>query len=365
LYSSNAESVNPLELVRRHFHCGVVELWHFDIVRMIAQRYDPTLHEMVPITAQDHGIVRFSAITKETVNCPNMREHPSFSEEIDGKVDGPALVLAMDIGRRDTWVVALRGHAKPFNTADESQLNAILPFIVKSIAGFATNEEQSSFNTQLSELLDISTFLTSSLSPAVVYTIIRDQIQKLLQSEKALLYTVDLHQDVFLAHDQISIETPQYPISNGITGIAVASRAIVNVAEPVAHEKYDSEIDSVPAYIPKSLLGAPIFGRTRAVTAAIVLLTRLTGQRFDENDEKILTAVNVFARIALENAKKYQQSVKFTKKLNYFVDLTERTNDEAQVRPVLVGLLETEMKIMKLARLTIWIVDDQPPFPDQ
>jgi hypothetical protein len=130
LYSGNTESVNPLELVRRHFHCELVELWHFDVLRGTGQRYDPILHEMVNVGMQNHGISKISATEKRTINCPNVQDHPTFSEEIDDIIEGPVLIVTMDIGRRDTWVVALRGHSKPFNTANESQLNAILPFIV-------------------------------------------------------------------------------------------------------------------------------------------------------------------------------------------------------------------------------------------
>jgi transcriptional regulator with GAF, ATPase, and Fis domain len=153
--------------------------------------------------------------------------------------------VTIDIGRRDTWVVALRGPSKPFNTANESQLNAILPFIVKSMAGFATNEQQSNFNTQLSELLDTATFLTSSLSPAVLYTKIREQVQKMLQCEKIVLYTIDQHQENLILHPENVLDAPRFPINRGITASIISTRSLVNVHEPCAHEKFDLEIHSV------------------------------------------------------------------------------------------------------------------------
>jgi hypothetical protein len=123
------------------------------------------------------SIVRFCVVERRSFNDAH------FSAEIDGVVEGTALVVAMEMGCRDMWVVALRGHPKPFNTAEGSQFIAILPFIVKSIAGFAANENQSIFDMQLSELLVMSTRLISTLSSAELAGNIRAKTLRLFQCE--------------------------------------------------------------------------------------------------------------------------------------------------------------------------------------
>jgi hypothetical protein len=55
------------------------------------------------------------------------------------------------------------------------------------------------------------------------------------------------------------------------------------------------------------------------VIGVVVVLSKQFGQWFEETDEKVLTAVNVFVGTVLENAKIYQQSIKFTEKLNFFL----------------------------------------------
>jgi hypothetical protein len=62
----------------------------------------------------------------------------------------------------------------------------------------------------------------------------------------------------------------------------------------------------------------PVFGRAGKVTGVLAIPTKLIG------------ALNVIIGVSLENAKMYQQSIRFTERRHAFVDLTLHSNEEAE-----------------------------------
>lgn len=359
LYSGENNSINPLELLEQHFRCKTAELWHFDIVRMSGQKYDPSLNEMVTMTLDDAGIVGFAIKSQTSVNTAKVSTHPNFSEEVDAQIDGPALVVSLRLGKRDAWAVALRGRNKSFNTSDESQLNALLPFVVRSVSGFSSSDEQSIFNTQLSELLDVAALLTSSLNPNELTKIIQDQTKNLLQSEHCFIFIVDPLKKQLVSHFTSNDTRHQrFSIDRGIAGHVAVSKETMNLVNPTNHQLFCGDIDSEPGYEPRSLLSAPIFNSENEVSAVILLLSKIGSEAFDESDEKVLKALNVFSGIALENAKLYQTSVKLTQKLREFVEMTLHTNQEDSLKPLLEHILENAKKVMQSIRVSFFVVND-------
>jgi hypothetical protein len=94
------------------------------------------------------------------------------------------------------------------------------------------------------------------------------------------------------------------------------------------------------------------------VIAVIVVLTKLIGDKFEENAKKILGAFNAFVGIALENAKIYKQSIKFTGKVESFIGITLRWNEETEVMPLFVSVLQSARKIEKMHRLSLYVVNN-------
>ena len=352
LYSGN-EKLNPLELLQKHFHCQKAELWHFDTVRMNAQLYDPKLQEMVS-TNTNCGIVTFSVTSQTIINCPDPKNDSHFVAEIDGQVDGPCLFVSMSMGKRDSWSVALRGRSKAFTTTDETQLTAILPFIVRSVAGFANSEEQLLFNAQLSELLDVATLLVASLNPSDIIKLILEQTKSLLHCEKSLFYLVE-NNELFSFFNP----TKRIPITQGVSGEIVSSKNTINLIDPSSDKQFNIAVDSEQGYTPRSLLGAPVFSsNNNEVIAVILLLTRTDSSTFDDNDMKILGALNVFIGIALENSKLYQFSIEINSKLREFIETSLHTNQPDTLKPLLQIIFNNASQLIDSSDLSAFVVDN-------
>ncbi|OHS94817.1 3'5'-cyclic nucleotide phosphodiesterase family protein [Tritrichomonas foetus] len=360
LYSGNCEKSNPLELLQKHFHCHKAELWHFDVVRMSGQIYDPKLHEMMVVQTDDFGLIGFAVTSQSTLNCIDATNNDHYNEKLDGIVEGPALFVSAAMGRRDCWAVALRGRTKQFSTADESQLNALLPFVVRSVAGFSNSEEQSIFNAQLSGLLDVAAMLTSSLNLQELIKTLKEQTQSLLQCEKCVFHLIDQNKKQLVSHSD-NPDVPKrrrYPISKGIAGRIVSTKTPISMTDPPTDSYFSPETDSEPGYLPRSLLGAPVFDSNEEVIGVILLLTKIENTSFDDNDQKILIALNVFAGIALENAKLYQTSIKLSQKLRKFVEVTLHTNQDSSLKPLLENIMSNSQKVMQSSRVSLFIVDN-------
>lgn len=424
LYSGNSnkssntskKAANPLELLQKHFRCHKVELFHFDTTRNNCQMYDPNLHEMIPINPDnnnDFGLVGFSVTSQTTINSNNPKKESHFSELFDSQVEGPLLVVSSMFGKRDAWAVALRGRQKMFSTADESQLSALLPFLVRSIAGFSSSEEQSAFNSLLSELLEVAAILTSASSMATTRTtissnsiltssdsksgddsnknsedsnknsedsksddtvnglavissecvefaeiarLVEEKAASLLQCEKAIFYLVDRE-----SKELVSLNSqrgrPRFPLGKGVSSQAVTENNVINLTDPVSDDHFSSEIDTYPGYTPKTILSAPIYDKTD-ICAVLLLLTKNDGCPFDGNDTKILKAFNVFVSISLTNAKQYQTSVKVTQKIRSYIDMTLHTNSEEKLKPLLKEIVNDFQTLLESTRISLFIVND-------
>lgn len=380
------QNMNPLELLQKHFHCQKVELFHFDVSRMNGQTYDPIRHEMISINPEsenDFGLVGFSATSQTTINSNDPKSESHFSTAFDSKIEGPLLIVSLMTGKRDAWSVALRGRQKLFSTADESQLTALLPFLVRSIAGFSSSEEQSAFNASLSELLDSAATMTmistttriklnnneSNLNPFFSECVSNDEIGKvieeravsLMQCEKALVYLVDKLKNEFISVGDGSSGgmRMKFATNVGVAGKIFTEKSCVNLTEPLSDKCFSSEVDSPKGFSPKSLLGAPIFDRDGNCSAVILLLSKKDEPSFSQNDEKILKAYNVFAGIALQNAELYRASVNVTQKIRSFYDLMRHTNKENQLKQPFEEIINDVQLLLRSSRITLFIVNDE------
>ena len=351
LYSSDGGEVNPVELLRKQFKSDVAELWSFDIVRNAGRKYDPELREMIPISCESYGVVGFAVASRTVVNSVDVTQDPHYAEAIDGCVKGPVLSLSTQFGERTAWAVVLRRKAKEFSTFHEVHLKAVLPFAVKSVAGFTDEFEESNFNSQLAELLDAATIMTSKTDVAELAGVIEEQMKKILMAEACVLMLVDNKNGGMLCRGK-RIQSDQ-----GVAGKALRSRTIVSFDNPVKDPQLNFVLDCDEEYLPSSLLAVPIFDVYGRVIAVAVAVSKLKEESFDTDDERVASALAIFAGIALESARKYKRSVTLIEKLREFVEKTLHTNEEADLKPLLSKIVSRSKKIMECSRVTVYVCD--------
>ena len=352
LYASDPDKVNPLELVKKHFRSDIAELWLFDVVRGTGRVYNQDLRQMVPVSCDNYGIVGFAVSARAVVNSPEVCEDPHYSEEIDGCLKGPALALSTQMGERTAWAIVLRRKAKQFSTFNEVQLKAMLPFVMKSVAGFTDECEESNFNSQLSELLDAATVITSKSGVSELVSVVEDMGRKILMAEVCVLLKVDTKKREFVRKDK------RMPMTEGAAGKSLSSHGVVNFEKPVKDSALNALLEYDEEFVPTSLLAAPVYAPNGDIIAVLMGLNKVRGQSFDTNDERIITAFNIFAGIAIVNAGMYKTTVNLIEKLRKFVETTLHTNEAADLKPLLSRILSSARKLMKCKRIACYTVDN-------
>jgi hypothetical protein len=296
---------------------------------------------------EDFGLVGFSAMEMTVVNTSDAAKDPHFAIDVDGIIDGPVLATSLSTGKRDTWSVILRGRKVPFNSADEYQLNAIMSFVVKSVAGFSENSERANFIAQLAELLDLGTLISSTLAVSSVVNSIQIGSQNLLQAEKCEL--------LFVKHGDLvdsSTRTKRGARGEGIAGTAVQNGKLINES-PATCRSFVQEIDAPDSSTaPKYVLACPIFSSLNEVIAVCIVLPKTSGEPFDEMDERLMESISVFAGVGLENARIYQASINATKKMHQFVEKTLHTDSKRELLPLLEGLMGRCRKVTQAIRVS-------------
>ena len=363
LYSNNDEETSSLALLKKHFQCQKVELWHFDVSGMNGQLYDTKLHEMAVVQADNYGLVGASVLSQSIINAEYAENHPDYDERFDGLIPGPVLIVTSVTANHDSWSVVLRGKEKQFSTADESQLQALMPFIIRSVSGFSYSEEQTIFKGQLSGLLDTAAFLTSTSKLEKLVKIIKGKAIDLIQCEKCLLYIYDSYEKQLISYQHYKVvdnkkKHRRFPLTKGIAGIIAKHQKIIDVLDPHSDPSFSDEIDTEPDFDPESFLGGPIYDSKNKIIGVLILLNKINNSKFEENDKKLLKAFSAFAGISLENTIFYEQTRKISKHLRKLVDLSHHTNEESILKPFLRKVMRNFLNVLKSRRISFFIFDN-------
>lgn len=360
LYSSNLTQINPIDIIIKHFGCDICELWKFDTVRNLGQRVIDVAQKDPPINIENCGIVGNSILNNRPINLSNATEDKSYQSSVDGKVHGPVLVVTTDPGARDIWAIVLRGRKTRFSATEEVQLRSLLPFIVGTFVGFNSNDEQSTFTQQLSELLKTAETLTSKVSNANFFRVIQDETIKTIECQCCLLFLLSDDKKLIIGHYKNKL-IKRFPFGKGICSYVIQTGQTVSLLNPTEFDHFDSQIDSenfsVNNVAPTSILSAPIRNIKGEIIGCLELLSKSGDDRFTENDQKVLSALNVFVGICIENTRNYTQAANLSKKLRAFMEMLLHTNKESDLLPLLEDILDTSKEFMHAQRVSFFISD--------
>jgi hypothetical protein len=369
LYTHTVRPLDPLRLIRGHFGCQCAECWQCDVVRETGRRIAEA-GQPETFALRDAGIVGSAALTRRALNVPESSQLESFDARLDRP--GPLLLALHGLGRK-CWAVILSGRDTPFSAVDSAQLNALLPFILRSFVGFNASTDRANYMAQLTELVTWAYILTKE--PDNFHKMVQAEVARLLECNRALLYIIRSNKKEFKAFftDTNPLSQPAtrphtrsrshvdpappshirdgsesnvskgrsrsqrtglqpnpdtqgssgsavpsvrvFPMGRGIAGACMTLKQCEYVDNPRDSQHWDVDVDCDPRYQPTLLLALPICGASDEVLGSVICLSKNGNREFGESDIQILTGVNVFVGIAIQNRKTYRRIWKLNKQM--------------------------------------------------
>ncbi len=157
----------------------------------------------------------------------------------------------------------------------------------------------------LEKLLTISRRLGESSDLPDVLSIIIDALRDLLHADRATVFTYDAQTTELVIHVAHGIggagQVIRIPANRGIAGAAAESRAIVNIPDAYADERFDRSVDQRTGYRTRSILAVPLVDHEGSLVGVAQVLNKASGA-FDGRDEWLARGIAAQAAVALRRA---------------------------------------------------------------
>ena len=154
-------------------------------------------------------------------------------------------------------------------------------------------------------LLQIGLAIGSAVEIDALLDVVMGHVTALLSAERSTLYLVDRRRAEIWSKvlQGGGLREIRLPLGEGIAGDVVATGDPANIADAYQDPRFKPEFDKLSGFHTRSILCAPVWGKSGEVLGAVQVLNRSDGQPFDEEDEQALAAVAAQIAVALENAR--------------------------------------------------------------
>lgn len=167
----------------------------------------------------------------------------------------------------------------------------------------------------MKKLLEVARLLGASDNLAQILSVIIDAMRDALDADRATVFEYDPETDELfttVAHgltagDDAPAEI-RIPSTAGLAGQCATSRAIINVPDAYADERFNRDVDKRTGYTTRSILCIPLLGVQGELIGVAQVLNKQGGP-FDDSDEEIAGALASHAAVAIKRARMIEDRV--------------------------------------------------------
>ncbi len=154
-------------------------------------------------------------------------------------------------------------------------------------------------NKKLRRVLDVARQMAATVDLDVLLGTIVDAACGVLDCERATIFLHDRHSDEL--YSRVATGQPQirFPADRGIAGAAATERAIVNVPDAYADERFNTEIDKKTGFRTRNLLTFPLEDLHGQLVGVLQALNKRGGP-FDDQDERMAGVLSAQAGVAIQ-----------------------------------------------------------------
>ncbi|QTE23304.1 GAF domain-containing protein [Polaribacter cellanae] len=184
----------------------------------------------------------------------------------------------------------------------KSFASAITLIIKNSELYFASEHIKNNFST----LLEVFKAVSSELNLNRLIQVIMNKAAEITKSDRSSLFLVDEETGELWTVFAKGLENQVVRTKKGIVAEVAKSKKPLIVNDPYNHPHFDTSVDKKTKYTTKSILSVPVFNSKNKVLGVIQVINKLKNN-FDTDDLDILTGFASQIRIAIENAKLFDQ----------------------------------------------------------
>lgn len=259
------------------------------------------------------GIAGWVAYHKRPLLLNNLRQLPQFRLRRQKASIRSALSAPLLIGPRLLGVlnVQRRRSAHSFNNQDLNILTLYatqLAIAMENRRLFSLAHEEISV---LSTLISLSANLSMTRDSEKIISLVTSAAEKITSARAATCFLLDHEKkEIRFAHAtgpvSKKLKNIRLKVGEGIVGRVIGRGRSKIVAMPQRHPAFAGRIDELTRFKTQNILCVPI-KTSRRIIGALEVLNRKSGLAFDQEDEKVLSALSNLAAVALENSRLYQR----------------------------------------------------------
>jgi sigma-B regulation protein RsbU (phosphoserine phosphatase) len=160
----------------------------------------------------------------------------------------------------------------------------------------------------VTKLLAVARRLAETAELADVLSTVIDALRDLLQADRATVFEYDGATDELftqVAHGLGGKTGPgviRIPCSRGIAGAAATARAIVNIPDAYADDRFNREVDLRTGYRTRTILAIPLLDHEGGLVGVAQVLNRREGA-FSAGDEQVALGLAAHAAVAIRRGR--------------------------------------------------------------
>ncbi len=158
----------------------------------------------------------------------------------------------------------------------------------------------------LEQILEVTQKLAAPYDLSRMLTEVIDAGRNVLHADRGTVYLYDEETDELMLTVATGMEPIRFPATRGIAGQCAQTRAIINVPDCYADERFDPSFDKKSGYKTRCMLTLPLIGYDASLVGVLQLLNK-KGGIFDDNDERVAAALAAQCAVALHRVKLTQE----------------------------------------------------------
>ena len=167
-------------------------------------------------------------------------------------------------------------------------------------------------------MLEVFTAVTSELDLNTLIQLIMIKASEITKAERSSLFLVDDETGELWTVFAKGLENQVIRTRKGIVSQVAKNEKASIVNDPYNHPHFDTSVDRKTKYITKSILSVPVFNAKNKVLGVIQVINKFENN-FNQDDLDILTGFASQVRVAIENAKLFDQIQGMKNHLNILV----------------------------------------------
>lgn len=322
-----------------------MDIFHYQSIMLLSIAEDGTSHALLQGEENQNDSFKLKSVKQlsdEEIIHKNRLSSKSeiykFCDFFNVNVLVPIL-LPLNMQKKCVGVLAIRSEVPLFTKRQIEVAKFSCNYIANLISNEFLVQDMEIYSGRMQKMLnemvtlhEITHALESSDNLESLLKYIMEKSQLVMEAEAASLMLVieednELEFKVVLGPKAQEVKPFRLPIGKGISGWVAESGKAVLITDAYSDPRFDPSFDKRSGFITRSMLCVPMIHKTKVV-GVMMLINKMDGDPFNENDQILFTVFASQAALSIENARLLHAAIE-----------KERLDKELQVAAEIQNLL--------------------------